>query len=183
MQQISPAEIQTILAELKKTLGYPGDIVEFGCYKGDTSVKLAEAIKGTNKDLYLYDSFSGLPAPTLSDGRTTFKPGDLPATPTDVLRRFKKANLPEPFIIQNLFERLNIVDLPDSIAFALLDGDLYSSIKSSLELITPKTPKTILIHDFNNPNLPGVRQATLEWLKLHPSYSLRASDSLAIINS
>ena len=40
-----------------------GDIVEFGCYGGGTSVAIKKLLKAnnSNKKLYVYDSFEGLP--------------------------------------------------------------------------------------------------------------------------
>ena len=61
--QIPNRETDIILQELDETMIIPGDVVEFGCYAGDTSVLLAEALKNTpDKWLYLYDSFSGNPS-------------------------------------------------------------------------------------------------------------------------
>ena len=40
MQQVTARETEILLQELTKILNYnvPGDVVEFGCYKADTSV-------------------------------------------------------------------------------------------------------------------------------------------------
>jgi O-methyltransferase len=179
--QVEDKDLNIILKVAREALGCDGDFVELGCYKGDTSVELARIIRDSDKALYLYDSFIGMPTPTSADGYTVFKTGDLATRPDEVMRRFKKYGLSEPFIIQKLFENLEADDLPEKIAFAFLDGDLYSSIKSSLRVIELKSPAHIVIHDFNNSNLPGVRKATLEWLREHREYSLRAAGALAIL--
>ena len=49
MQQVTARETEILLQELTKTLKHniPGDVVEFGCYKADTSVlyqKLLESM-------------------------------------------------------------------------------------------------------------------------------------------
>ena len=185
--QISDRESEIILSELAKTTDIPGDVVEFGCYEGDTSVLLAREIS-TDKWLWLYDSFEGLPEKTAADrsalGRD-FHAGELRASPDSVLRKFKKYQLPEPVIKKAWFNELDPADdLPEKISFALLDGDFYESIKTSFELILPKLSKgaIIIVHDFRNPALPGAARAVNEFLSSHEGFRLRLSSGLAIID-
>jgi O-methyltransferase len=51
--------------------------------------------------------------------------------------------------------------MPDSIAFAFLDGDFYDSILSSLRLVWPRMSKggAVLVHDYKRETLPGVERA------------------------
>ena len=66
--QIPNRETELLLAELDKTLDLSGDVVEFGCYEGDTSILLADALRNQpDKWLYLYDSFEGLPEKTAEE--------------------------------------------------------------------------------------------------------------------
>ena len=57
-------------------------------------------------------------------------------------------------------------DLPEKIAFAFLDGDFYESIKDSLKLVIPKMVEdgALVIHDYSNPALPGVKKAVDEFV-------------------
>jgi hypothetical protein len=41
-----------------------GELAEFGCYKGASSVVLSIAAKATGRKLLIFDSFEGLPEPT-----------------------------------------------------------------------------------------------------------------------
>ena len=66
--QVSYEETEKILELAKKSLASPGDFVELGCYKGDTSLLLAEVLKDTDHILYIYDSFEGLPPRVQQDG-------------------------------------------------------------------------------------------------------------------
>ena len=79
--------------------------------------------------------------------------------------RFLRANLPVPVIKKAWFNELTDEDLPEKIAFAFLDGDFYESIKDSLKLVENKIVDggVIIIHDYNNPALPGVAKAVDEW--------------------
>ena len=56
--------------------------------------------------------------------------------------------------------------MPEKIAFAFLDGDFYESIKDSLRLVIPKMSRdgVIIVHDYTNLALPGVKRAVDECL-------------------
>lgn len=169
MQQVSNRETEIILDLAEKALNVEGDFVELGCYKGDTSVLLQKLLhqNGHDRRLFLYDSFEGLPERTREDASVagdSFKKGELLVTKKEVVLKFKKAGLPVPKIKKAFFEDLDSIDLPEKIAFAFLDGDLYSSIKTSLSLVLPRLSEDaiLLVHDYNNPSLPGVARAVDE---------------------
>ena len=102
--QINQKELATVLEALQLTLDkhIGGDVVEFGCYKGTTSLFLMRLImaSGQQKRLWLYDSFQGLPDKTAEDGTIgdEFRPGELAATKAEVVRNFAHANLPKTII-------------------------------------------------------------------------------------
>lgn len=190
-QQVSAVETATILELLESTItaNVPGDVVEFGCYKGDTSIllqKLLHSTGATDKTLWLYDSFEGLPPKTAEDASVagdSFKAGELFVTKREVVAKFKKAGLRVPRIKKAFFEDLLDQDLPPQISFAFLDGDLYGSIKTSLALVTPRLAPgaIIVVHDYNNPELPGSAKAVDEYLRNHPTKKLAQKATLAII--
>ena len=191
--QVSEEETQKILKLAKKCLEVPGDYVEFGCYKGDTSLLLAELLVensveksvenackksgnvveksecgNSRKRLWIYDSFEGLPDKNKADESVLgvdFKEGELFVTKREVKERFLRAGLPVPVIKKAWFADLKDEDLPERIAFAFLDGDFYESIRDSLRLVGSRMNHNgiIVVHDYTNPALPGVRKAVDEW--------------------
>ena len=186
--QIPDRETQLLLSELAKTADIPGDVVEFGCYQGDTSVQLANAMcENPDKWLYLYDSFEGLPAKTAADQSADgwrFKEGELKASPDTVAHKFKKYQLPDPVIVKGWFNELKDEDLPAAISFALLDGDFYESIKASFALVEPRLSAggIIAIHDYRNAALPGSAKAVNEFLETHEKeYDFRLAGTMAIL--
>jgi hypothetical protein len=207
MQQVTARETEILLQELTKTLTHNilGDVVEFGCYKADTSVlyqKLLESMgygvpiqsgnqanQSSQKILWLYDSFEGLPAKTREDNSAAgdaFQAGELLVTKREVIEKFKKMGLKLPKIKKAFFDDLDIIyDIPEKISYAFLDGDLYQSIKTSLRLVAEKMSQggVIIVHDYNNPELPGSSRAVDEWLKAHQAKvaSFRVAETLAII--
>lgn len=186
--QIPDRETQLLLNELAKTTDIPGDVVEFGCYQGDTSVQLAHAMReNPDKWLYLYDSFEGLPAKTAADQSADgwrFKEGELKASPDTVAHKFKKYQLPDPVIVKGWFNELKDDDLPVQISFALLDGDFYESIKTSFTLVAPRlnVGGIIAVHDYRNAALPGSAKAVTEFLEAHENeYDFRLAGTMAIL--
>ena len=182
--QVSEGETERILELARECLEVPGDFVEFGCYKGDTSLLLAELLvekpvdklgkTGGNgaKKLWIYDSFEGLPEKTDEDESVLgvdFKGGELFVTKREVKQRFLRAGLPVPVIKKSWFSDLKNEDLPEKIAFAFLDGDFYESIRDSLRLVSPRMVEggVIVVHDYTNSALPGVRKAVDEWRGIH----------------
>ena len=139
------------------------------------------------KLLWIYDSFEGLPEKTREDSSSAgdqFKAGELLVTKREVIEKFKKSGLKIPRIRKGFFEDLNPVeDVPEKISFAFLDGDLYQSIKTSLKLVENRMEKggIIVVHDYNNPELPGSSRAVDEWLRAHPGKTLETRETLAII--
>lgn len=188
--QVEKSEVEFIVHLLQQSLALPGDVVEFGAYKGDTSVELALAmLEHPSKWLWLYDSFQGLPAKSKVDhvatrGGRAFTRGALKSRPHDILRRFKKLRLPDPVIRAAWFEDLDPNnDLPQAICFAFIDADFYQSIKTALALVAPTLTKNgiIVVHDFHNPDLPGPALAIQEFLLGQKAFSLKRRGRLAIL--
>ncbi|MBS7346112.1 MAG: class I SAM-dependent methyltransferase [Candidatus Sacchiramonaceae bacterium] len=187
--QVSEAEIKVILRELKKTRAISGEIVEFGCYVGTTSVFIASEIESwqNNKQLYLYDSFEGLPEKAVQDVNSLgvdFKKGELLATKKQLIQNLKKSNLKTmPRIKKGWFSELSKTDVPDKISFAFLDGDYYESIIDPLNLIWDKLSEDaiIVVDDYQNQALPGAQIAVDEWCKKH-NLTPKIEQTLAIFS-
>ena len=179
--QVSKGETECILGVARGCLALPGDFVEMGCYKGDTSLMLAEIIrsgKTGSKLLYVYDSFEGLPEKTGADESVLgkeFRGGELYATKREVKERFLRAGLKVPVIKKAWFNELRASDMPEEIAFSFLDGDFYESIRDSLRLVGDLMVPggMILVHDYNNMALPGVKKAVDEWLPQAPGAEIQ----------
>jgi len=186
--QTDNKEVQIIIRELVRVIdgNVTGDVVEFGCYSGGTSIHLAKTISEfKQKKLFVYDSFEGLPEKTNSDTSTLgiqFKPGELSVSKKQFIKNIQKANVPIPIIKKAWFSELTDGDIPENICFAYLDGDYYQSIKDSLKLIESNMAdkSTIVVDDYYNESLPGVRKAVDEWLA-GKTIKLKIENSLAIL--
>lgn len=186
--QISTDEILAITRELRAVIknGVRGDVVEFGCYLGTTSIHIAKTLALHDlHEYYVYDSFDGLPDKSNHDTSplgVQFKSGELTASKKQFINNMKQAKVKLPYIKKAWFSDLSPIDIPEEIAFAFLDGDFYDSIKQSFKLIEKNMSKrsVIIVHDYNNPALPGSAIATNEWLR-NRDYQIKYEHSLAII--
>lgn len=184
--QVSEIETEKVLKLAQACIMREGDYVELGCYRGDTSLLLADLLDESGKRLYIYDSFEGLPEKSAEDSSalgTAFRGGELYVTKREVKERFLRANLPVPVIKKAWFSDLGSEDLPEKIAFAFLDGDFYESIKDSLRLVGSKMASSgiIVVHDYNNLALPGVKKATDEWMMGRDGLKTEIFQSMLII--
>lgn len=185
--QIDERELAIILRELEKVLSADvgGDVVEFGCYVGTTSVPLGRRLMSTDKTLFVYDSFEGLPDKTHQDASPTglqFVAGELAASKKQLINNFRRANVPLPTIVKAWFSDVTPTQVPDVISFAYLDGDYYHSVRDPLRLIWDRLAPgaIVVVDDYANEALPGAARAVDEWLRTHPAV-LRIEHSLAII--
>ena len=99
-EQVDAKELGVLLRELEKVLqsGATGNIVEFGCYVGTTSLfirRLLDAYDFTG-EFHVYDSFMGLPEKTQADASAAgeqFKAGELLAPRKTFVQNFIKVGL------------------------------------------------------------------------------------------
>lgn len=191
-EQVDAKELGVLLRELEKVLqsGAAGNIVEFGCYVGTTSLfirRLLDAYDSTG-EFHVYDSFMGLPEKTQADASAAgeqFKAGELLAPRKTFIQNFKKADLKIPTIHKGWFADSTPEDVPESIIFAFFDGDFYESIADSFRVCSGKFHRkaTIIVDDYANEALPGAARAVDKWLANNRQYTSRTESSLAIISS
>ncbi len=169
--QVNPTQVSVILYELERVLrkGLDGDIVEFGCYIGTSSLFIQRLLDASHdtRAFHVYDSFEGLPPKTSEDSSRAgeqFQAGELTVSKKAFLREFQKAHLAPPIIHKGWFGELSAGDVPEHIAFAFLDGDFYSSIRDSLKHILPRMQKggVIIVDDYAREALPGAAKAVHE---------------------
>jgi O-methyltransferase len=156
-----------------------GDLVELGCIDGQSAVLIQKLIEGhtSSKTLHVYDSFEELRLPPVVDESPRNE--DARLAPVDSVRRkFSRHGLRQPVIHKGRFEDTLPTQLPEKIAFAHLDGDLYEPTLVSLQHTYPRLAKgaICLINDYCDPAvypdgwnyLPGVKKACDEFLQDKP---------------
>jgi hypothetical protein len=175
------SEAMYLLRYLQDASAGPGDICELGVAHGRTSALIANEILETDRRLWLFDSFEqGLSSPTEEDVLIDdiFELGSMEAyahtmfsTVAEVQERLDRVGFPR--------ERTRIVPgyirpdlepgrLPERVAFAYLDFDLYEPILTGLELMHPRCrPGSILMVDDYRFFSAGVEAAVNEFREHH----------------
>lgn len=172
--QVSKDDVALVWRQLEQTLAraIPGDVVEFGCYVGTTSLFIRRLLDEgqQQREFHVYDSFAGLPEKNAADASAAgadFGVGKLNVSKKEFLRQFRLAGLAPPIIHKAWFNELDEGDVPRQIAFAFLDGDFHDSILDSLKLVWPRMSPggTVLIDDYMRPELPGVERAVRDFFQ------------------
>lgn len=168
---ISGPQIECLVKHLLEVIDkkIDGEIVELGCYVGESSKYLMKTLveSDSSKRLYVYDSFEGLPDLTKWEENTGWKSGTLKTTEEILISNFKQNGLPIPIIHKDWFSNIPEYKIPEKISFAFLDGDFYNSIYDSLTKVFDKVSEGgyILFHDYKRADLPGVDAAIIDFLK------------------
>ncbi|MGP3952616.1 TylF/MycF/NovP-related O-methyltransferase [Streptomyces sp. 7N604] len=161
----------------------PGAFVECGVWRGGSMQAVARTLvsaRETTRDLYLFDTFEGMPPPTDKDRRgdgefaadllarqSKDRPIWAVATLDDVRRGFEEIPYPGERIhyVQGLVEDTVPAAAPDEIAVLRLDTDWYESTRHELEHLYPRLVSggVLLIDDYGY--WQGSRQAVDEFLE------------------
>ena len=175
-------EAMYLLGYLQESLAGPGDVCEMGVAYGNTSALLANEILETDRTLWLYDSFEqGLSVPTAEDvliddifelGSMESYAHTMSSTVEEVRARVDAVGLsPGRVRIVPGYIRgdLPADRLPEQVAFAYIDFDLYEPILTGLELMHPRCRSgSILMVDDYRFFSAGVEKAVDRFISSHP---------------
>jgi hypothetical protein len=182
---------------------YPGDFVECGVAKGGSMMAIAYTLIElgiTDRDLYLYDTFEGMPEPEEADRgrfgepahRSWRKRRDATGQSTwinhsleEVRGNLALTGYPEDrlhFIKGKVEETLPTAAPAGAIALLRLDTDWYASTRAELTHLYPRlVPGGVLIID-DYFRWQGARKATDEYFAAHkiPVFLARIDDSSVV---
>lgn len=165
--------------------GIPGDVVECGVWRGGSMQAAARtliAAGDTARDLYLFDTYEGMPPPSDEDVRHDGRPAEelLAAAPSregskvwavatldDVQQGFAQVPYPPERVhfVKGLVEDTIPEGAPEQIAILRLDTDWYESTRHELEHLYPRlSPGGVLLLD-DYGYWKGARQAVDEFLE------------------
>lgn len=157
----------------------PGDFVECGVWRGGSAMLIAltlEKENTTDRKIYLYDTYTGMPKPETEDGTKALEIWDTKekneegsdwcfATYDDVYANMMGSGYPSENIVfvKGKVEATIPSLIPEKIALLRLDTDWYSSTRHELVHLYPLlAPSGILIVD-DYGAWPGARKAVDEY--------------------
>jgi SAM-dependent methyltransferase len=169
------ARTLAIIELFSLTLDVPGDIAEFGVWKGSTSSLLAKvlAIKDPHspKKIHLFDSFEGLTAFSDEDKVAQGRKGDYLGSEEVLLSSAAVNEIDDYFVvhkglIEDTLPHYLKTATQTRFSFAYCDTDLYSSTNIILrQMWTRLTPGGLMVFDeWNSDDFPGEGTAVNEFL-------------------
>jgi O-methyltransferase len=175
-----PSEAMYVVNFLHRSLPLEGDVCEFGIAQGATSALLANEIRGTQKTLWLFDSFQGLPRPTEKDvlvddiynlGSIEMYAGTMAYKVDEVTQRLRAIDYPlarvkvVPGFIEETIKRAG---LPERVCFAYVDFDFYEPISIALNFLHERlSPGGHVVVDDYGFFSAGAKTAVDEFLSAH----------------
>ncbi len=155
--------LELCMSEIKKK-DIHGNMAEVGVYKGSFSEKLNKIFP--DRKLYLFDTFEGFDAQDVAvEKENNYSTGDQDFSDTSVAFVLSRMKNKENCIVRKGFFPATAEGLEDKFCFVSLDADLYQPILSGLEYFYPRLEKGgyIFIHDFNNQQYGGARDAVIKF--------------------
>lgn len=148
--------------------GVPGDLAECGTYEGASAHLLAQRLDDEHEFLHLFESFQGLPRPSVADG-DYWKGGDLAAN--EELVRTRLARFGEAVVIHAGWIPDRFPEVEDRVfSFVHVDVDLYEPTAASVRFFYPRlvTGAVLLFDDYGFSSCPGARRAIDEFVGTIP---------------
>lgn len=158
--------------------GIPGAFVECGVWRGGSSMAVALTLLRlgeVERELFLYDTFSGMTPPTSADvrvldGRAASDPSSMnlsePPSPAAVRATLESTGYPAEKlqVIEGRVETTIPAAVPAQIALLRLDTDWYESTRHELEHLYPLLSRggVLIVDDYGH--WAGARQAVDEYL-------------------
>ncbi|CAM5701999.1 TylF/MycF/NovP-related O-methyltransferase [Streptomyces griseorubiginosus] len=161
----------------------PGAMVECGVWRGGSMHAVARtllSLGAADRELFLFDTFEGMPPPTRHDRRNDGEPADrllADADPDSLIRAVasledvKSGFAPIPYPKERIHYVRGLVEdtvpgrAPERIAILRLDTDWYASTRHELEHLYPRLVPggVLLIDDYGT--WQGSRRAVDEFLE------------------
>ncbi len=163
---------------LRTTLSVPGDLAEFGVWRGSTSMLLTKILKIVDpqgpKVVHSFDAFQGLTEFAPQDGDATAQAGRYKGSLEEYQDLIELYQFQDDIEIhEGLIEQTVpafVAERPEIMfSFVYCDTDLYESTAVVLEHIAPRVmPGGLIVFDeWNYSNFPGEGLAANEFLAAH----------------
>ncbi|GHV29296.1 hypothetical protein FACS1894167_08370 [Synergistales bacterium] len=141
-----------------------GSVAELGVFQGDFARLINAAFPG--RKLYLFDTFEGFDDRDVNEGKEKGVADNYQDwSNTSVELVLKKMPYPKDCIVRKGFFPETASGVDDTFSFASIDCDLYAPILAGLRWFYDRLVPggSLMIHDYNNDEYPGTKQAVREF--------------------
>ena len=142
-----------------------GDFLEVGVWRGGSGVLLGKALAGTDKKLFLADTFSGVVNAGPND--STYKGGEHADVSLSEVRSLLRENgIPNSEILVGEFPLKTAMSIEGNLSLVHIDVDVYNSAKDILNWCLPrmKSGAIIVFDDYGFISTDGVTKLVNESL-------------------
>jgi len=164
----------------KHSLKFEGDIAEVGVYKGGTAKLFASLLEGSDKKLYLFDTFEGMPA--VRKDLDTHNKGDFHDTSLEKVK--ENVGKYENVLYYKGFFPQTATPIKDKM-FCLvhIDVDIYQSVKDCCDFFYNRIEKNgvMVFDDYGFPSCPGAKKAVDDYFQNKPEYLFYLPTGQAVI--
>ena len=161
-------DLYQLLAQVVRN-GVPGDIAEFGSFRGHSGYLIARSLEALHSDkrLFMFDTFESFPEEPYGVDQFWSATHDVDFESV----RAKFATLHQVTMVKGDFtETLDDVDL-DTVSLAFVDCDSYRATRYLIDALLPEriVPGGLLVfEDYGHPALLGNRVAVREGMRKYP---------------
>jgi O-methyltransferase len=164
-----------ILLEALEADGIRGPVVEFGVFQGQWLHVLINACeeRGFSRQFFGFDSFQGLPTPSIAADLDCFHEGQFAAGAEEVARRLETHRRGNVILVPGWFTDTlptSQVQAVHDISFARIDCDLYAPALECLRYLGPRLADgaVLVLDDWTFNVMKGETRAFAEWLPEAP---------------
>ncbi len=161
---VSNDRLEKIILYANERKNLLGDISEVGVYKGGTAKLISKIFSDTNKKIYLFDTFEGMPP---SDPKKDFhNEGDFNDTNIKLVKEYLK-DCNNISIFKGFFPDSATEILLSKFCFVHIDVDIYKSVFDCCKFFYSRMVKNgiIIFDDYGFKTCPGAKLAVDEFFK------------------
>jgi O-methyltransferase len=159
---VDPVRCYMLYQLLDQARCLPGDVAEVGVYRGGTARLLAERLQDTDKHLFLFDTFAGMPS--TDQTRDLHHQGDFADTSLESVRDFVGVR-PNVSFHPGRFPESGAPIITRRFSFVHVDADIHQSVLDCCTLFFPRLVRggVMVFDDYGFVSCPGAKAAVDAW--------------------
>jgi hypothetical protein len=167
-----PSELVAVARAIAERGGLPGDVAEFGVFRGSSAAKLSLVCRATRKRLLLFDSFEGLPEPEPDDVAhqierpRRFAKGEYAGTLDEVQASVRSFGAPDVCDYFPGWFHDTTANFRTKLAVAFVDVDLTASTREAIAAAWPNVVHggILFVHDATDAKLGSLLESEEFWV-------------------